>query len=121
MREPRKNEARNARPAPLEARSVRRAGIVPGRLTEHRLTDQATIIACNLIYAMFPLALSSAVIGGGDQRVSRCRPKPGRDASTGASVRWFLDDPADEPRMQDPFSVADGVDGAQDLFRTRVL
>ena len=47
-----------------EARSVRWAGIFLGRLTEHRLTEQATIIAFNIIYSLFPLALSLAAIGG---------------------------------------------------------
>jgi membrane protein len=47
-----------------EARFVRWAGIFLGRLNEHRLTEQATVIAFNIIYAMFPLALSVAAIGG---------------------------------------------------------
>jgi membrane protein len=34
------------------------------RLTEHQAGDQATIIAFNIIYAMFPLALSLTSIGG---------------------------------------------------------
>jgi membrane protein len=61
-----------------EARPVRWAGTFLGRLTEHRLTEQATIIAFNIIYAMFPLALSLAAIGGyvyrgGDARASLMR------------------------------------------------
>jgi len=47
-----------------EARAVRWAGIFLRRLTEHRLTEQATIIAFNIIYSLFPLALSLAAIGG---------------------------------------------------------
>ena len=47
-----------------EARPVRWAGAFLGRLSQHHLPEQATIIAFNIIYAMFPLALSLAAIGG---------------------------------------------------------
>ncbi|HEV2358334.1 MAG TPA: YihY/virulence factor BrkB family protein [bacterium] len=46
------------------ARAVRWAGRFLERLTQHQLAEQATIIAFNIIYAMFPLALSLAAIGG---------------------------------------------------------
>ncbi|HXQ27704.1 MAG TPA: YihY/virulence factor BrkB family protein, partial [Gemmatimonadales bacterium] len=47
-----------------EARSVRWATRFLGRLAEHQVAEQATIIAFNIIYALFPLALSLAAIGG---------------------------------------------------------
>jgi membrane protein len=47
-----------------EARPVRWAGRFLGRLAQHQLAEQATIIAFNIIYAMFPLAISLAAIGG---------------------------------------------------------
>jgi membrane protein len=47
-----------------KARPVRWAGAFLGRLSQHHLPEQATIIAFNIIYAMFPLALSLAAIGG---------------------------------------------------------
>ncbi len=46
------------------ARPVRCASGFLGRLAEHQVAGQATIIAFNIIYAMFPLALSLAAIGG---------------------------------------------------------
>jgi membrane protein len=46
------------------ARGVRWAGSFLERLARHQLAEQATIIAFNIIYAMFPLALSLAAIGG---------------------------------------------------------
>ncbi len=47
-----------------EARSVRWATRFLGRLAEHQVAEQATIIAFNIIYALFPLALSLTAIGG---------------------------------------------------------
>lgn len=47
-----------------ETRPVRWAGHFLRRLAEHQLAEQATIIAFNIIYAMFPLTLSLAAIGG---------------------------------------------------------
>ena len=47
-----------------KARPVRWAGAFLGRLSQHHLPEHATIIAFNIIYAMFPLALSLAAIGG---------------------------------------------------------
>lgn len=47
-----------------EARPVRWAGRFLRRLAEHQLAEQATIIAFNIIYAMFPLTLSLTAIGG---------------------------------------------------------
>src|SRR5215471_11386822 len=46
------------------AQAVRWAGRFLKHLEEHRLAEQATIIAFNIIYAMFPLALTLAAIGG---------------------------------------------------------
>ncbi|HEV2283713.1 MAG TPA: YihY/virulence factor BrkB family protein [bacterium] len=46
------------------APGVRWAGRFLERLAEHQLAEQATVIAFNIIYAMFPLALSLAAIGG---------------------------------------------------------
>ncbi|HLY24347.1 MAG TPA: YihY/virulence factor BrkB family protein [bacterium] len=40
------------------------AGGFLDRLVQHQLAEQATIIAFNIIYAMFPLALSLTAIGG---------------------------------------------------------
>ncbi len=37
---------------------------IVGRLTAYQTTEQATVIAFNIIYAMFPLALSLTAIGG---------------------------------------------------------
>lgn len=47
-----------------DAGPVRLAGRLSKRLAQHQLAEQATIIAFNIIYAMFPLALSLAAIGG---------------------------------------------------------
>ena len=47
-----------------EARPVRWAGPFLRRLVEHQVAEQATIIAFNIIYAMFPLTISLAAIGG---------------------------------------------------------
>jgi membrane protein len=47
-----------------KTRPVRWAILFVGRLTEHQVAEQATIIAFNIIYALFPLALSLAAIGG---------------------------------------------------------
>lgn len=47
-----------------KARPVRWAGRLLGRLAEHQLAEQSTIIAFNIIYAMFPLTISLAAIGG---------------------------------------------------------
>ena len=43
---------------------VRWAGRLLERLAQHQLAEQATIVAFNIIYAMFPLAISLAAIGG---------------------------------------------------------
>ena len=47
-----------------EGGPVRWAGRFLGRAAQHQLAGQATIIAFNIIYAMFPLAISMAAIGG---------------------------------------------------------
>lgn len=47
-----------------DARPVRWIGRLVARLTEHQVGEQATVIAFNAIYAMFPLVLSLTAIGG---------------------------------------------------------
>jgi membrane protein len=47
-----------------EARPVRWVGRFVERLTRHQVAEQATIIAFNIIYAMFPLAICLTAIGG---------------------------------------------------------